>query len=402
MGDVYRAIDVLLGRPVALKLISEKVSSDRERLARFEREARAASALNHPHIVTVYEVALTGERPHLAMEFVDGTPLRLHLVAGGMPLGRALRIATQIADALAAAHGAGVIHRDLKPDNVMVTTQDSVKLLDFGIAKFSIISMDGATTAVTAPHALVGTPEYMAPEQARGALIDFRADQFAFGVLLWEMLCGKHPFRRQAPLETLAAILMQPPDPVGPDGIPSLVMHVLDRVLAKDPGSRYDDTHEMARDIAQAAVGLSSVTTRVMLSEATRRSRAKGPTGVAVLPLVNVSADPDAEYLCDGLTEAVINDLASFDFLKVMARSTVFRYKDRDVDPRQVARDLGVSAIVTGRVSHYAERLVSHVKREPCEPGRKAGKQHLPPVAPEVLGRLRIAGGEDDFVLLHD
>jgi serine/threonine protein kinase/predicted Zn-dependent protease len=363
MGEVYRAIDVLLGRPVALKLVSPEFVRSPERLARFEREARAASALNHPNIVTIYEVGFTGEQPFLAMEFVEGVPLGRQLRAGALHPGRAFRLAAQIADALAAAHASGVTHRDLKPDNVMVTADDRVKLLDFGVAKFNLAApVQGATGGITDPGALVGTPEYMAPEQARGAPVDFRADQFTFGVLLWEMLSGRHPFRRPTSFETLAAILSKSPGepPLSAD-FPSAA-RVIERVLAKDPQRRYDDTHELARAIAQAAAGAPGSPTRVLSDTAPRKPRVKGRAAVAVLPLVNGSANPESDYLCDGLTEAIISNLASHASLRVMARGTVFRYKGSDVDPRQVARELGVSAVVMGSVLHQADRLTISVE----------------------------------------
>jgi eukaryotic-like serine/threonine-protein kinase len=363
MGEVYRAIDILLGRPVALKLISPEFVSSAERLARFEREARAASALNHPNIVTIYEVGLAGDRPYLAMEFVEGAPLRRQLRSGGIDAGRALHLAAQIAEALAAAHAGGVTHRDLKPDNVMVTADDRVKLLDFGVAKFNFSApVQGSTGGITTPGALVGTPEYMAPEQVRGAPVDFRVDQFTFGVVLWEMLSGRHPFRRPTSYETLAAILSSSPGPPPVSAELSSVARVLERVLAKNPKDRYDDTHDLARAIGGAALTASSRPTRVLSDVVPRKARAKGPAAVAVLPLVNGSADPESDYLCDGLTEAIISNLASDPSLRVMARGTVFRYKGRDLDPRQVARELGVSAVVMGSVLHQADRLMISVE----------------------------------------
>src|SRR6478609_4223403 len=205
MGEVYRARDTRLGREVALKVLPEEVSLDRDRLARFEQEARSASALNHPNIVTVYEVGQLDATPFIAMELVDGKTLRELCVSGPMPIRRVLAVAAQTADGLAKAHSAGIVHRDLKPENLMVSRDGFVKILDFGVAKLA--PAPGAETLdtrpmQTLPGTVMGTLEYMSPEQASGLEVDFRSDQFSFGLVLYEMLTGKPAFQRDSMAET--------------------------------------------------------------------------------------------------------------------------------------------------------------------------------------------------------
>jgi Tol biopolymer transport system component len=256
MGDVYRARDGRLGREVALKVLRDDLSIDHERLARFEQEARAASALNHPNLVTLFDFDRGGaEHPtYLTMELVDGQSLRDLLAGGPVPMRRVLQIGAQLADGLAAAHDRGIVHRDLKLENVMVTREGRVKILDFGLAKVMATTapLDAARPAATRPGMLFGTPGYMAPEMVRGEAVDFRVDQFSLGVLLYQLLTGSRPFAGSNPFEELNAVLTADPVPLAErlDGIPEQLAWVVDRLLSKDPAERWSSTRDLARELA--------------------------------------------------------------------------------------------------------------------------------------------------------
>ncbi|HXW04193.1 MAG TPA: protein kinase [Vicinamibacterales bacterium] len=266
MGQVFRARDTRLQRIVAIKILNETGAHDPDRQRRFALEAVAASALNHPNIVTVYDVGVEGDTPYLVSELIDGTSLRAEMDRGRLPLKRFIDIAHQIAEGLAAAHGAGIVHRDLKPENVMVTADGRVKIVDFGLARTDDeeTRVSGPTVTETAVGLLVGTVPYMSPEQARGAKADFRSDQFALGVMLYELATGAHPFRRETTVQTLSAIIADdPPDPaqVVP-ALPVAIRWLLRRLLAKDPRGRYAHTADLAADLR---------TTREFLSEGSSR-----------------------------------------------------------------------------------------------------------------------------------
>jgi len=267
MGEVYRARDVRLEREVAIKVLPAEFSSDPARLKRFEKEARGASALNHPSIVTIYEIGSEGPTPFIAMELVSGKTLREILLAGPLPSKKLLAIAAQIGDGLAAAHDAGIVHRDLKPENVMITPGGAVKILDFGLAKLTRKSLDSGegaqpTMSRTEPGGLLGTVTYMSPEQAAGQPATYRSDQFSMGSILYEMATGKKAFQREHAVDTLAAILHEEPVPVAtlrPDA-PAPLVWVIDRCLAKEPGDRYDSTKDLSRDLATLRDRASSAT----------------------------------------------------------------------------------------------------------------------------------------------
>src|SRR6202047_4781059 len=260
MGEVYRARDTKLGRDLAIKILSSKLSDSKLDVKRFEREAGSASTLNHPNIVTIFELGQVEATYYIAMELVEGDLLREMLRAGPIPLQTVIRIAAQIADGLAKAHVAGLVHRDMKPENVMVSRDGLVKILDFGLAK--LVSMDTDTnplldletvsTSETNPGALLGTLPYMSPEQASGLPLDFRSDQFSFGSLLYEMVAGKRAFPQRGAAQILAAILRDQPEAaasLNPQA-PAPLCWVIDRCLAKNPNDRYDSTHDLARDLA--------------------------------------------------------------------------------------------------------------------------------------------------------
>ncbi|HVS31349.1 MAG TPA: serine/threonine-protein kinase, partial [Thermoanaerobaculia bacterium] len=252
MGEVYRARDTRLGREVAVKVLPREVTGSAERLARFEREARSASALNHRNIVTVHDFSTQDGETWLVMELVRGESLRDLIKRGPVPLRRLLSIGHGIAEGLAAAHAAGIVHRDLKPENVMLTADGTPKILDFGLVKQTApVDPNSPTEAhvkVSEDGMVVGTANYMSPEQARGQRLDFRTDQFSFGLIVHEMATGNHPFRRPSAVETLTGILNDEPATLE-DSFPEPFIWVVDRCLAKDPAQRYGSTSDLAHDL---------------------------------------------------------------------------------------------------------------------------------------------------------
>ncbi len=262
MGEVYRARDLKLGREVAIKVLAPELASDFERLQRFEQEARAASALSHPNIVHIYDVGESGGTRYIVMELAEGTTLRRVLNDAPLPAERLLEIARQLAEGLAKAHGAGIVHRDLKPENVMVSEDGLVKILDFGLAKLSTpvwaIDSESATLARTRHGMLIGTVEYMSPEQASGKSADSRSDQFSFGLVLYEMATGKIAFQRETAAQTLASIIESEPAPMAKlnPGLPHGLDRVVNRCLSKDPARRYADTRELVRDLKSLSLAV--------------------------------------------------------------------------------------------------------------------------------------------------
>src|SRR4030081_2115545 len=254
MGEVYRARDTHLGRSVAIKILPAAFSADSDRLRRFEEEARSASALNHPNIVTIHELGQDGSTHYIAMELVEGKTVRELLVSGLLPVRKAIEIAAQVADGLTKAHEAGIAHRDLKPENLMISQDGFVKILDFGLAKLTSPSGEHSDTCTTSttPGLVLGTLGYMSPEQASGDRLDFRSDQFSFGLVLYEMVTGKRAFHRSTAADTLVAILREQPEPIGmqnPDA-PAPLCWAIERCLAKEPDKRYVSTRELARELA--------------------------------------------------------------------------------------------------------------------------------------------------------
>jgi len=264
MGEVYRAQDTRLGREVAVKVLPRELSGNQDRLARFEGEARSASALNHPNIVAIYDVGESAAGPYIAMELVLGSTLRELLAEGSLPVKRLLQVAAQASDGLSRAHAAGIVHRDLKPENLMVGKDGFVKILDFGLAKLVEPDSENASSVQTAvqrtqPGAVVGTAGYMSPEQAAGNPVDFRSDQFSFGSILYEMATGRSPFSRATAAETIVAILREEPEPIGSASpqFPVPLRWIVERCLSKDPEERYASTRDLARDLATLSDRLS-------------------------------------------------------------------------------------------------------------------------------------------------
>ena len=295
MGEVYRARDTRLQREVAVKVLPPGLSSDPARVERFEREARSASALNHPNIVTIHEVAQSDSTSFIVMELVDGKTLRELLYAGPLPLRKLLSIAAQVADGLAKAHAADIVHRDLKPENVMVTNDGFVKILDFGLAKLTHPDLDRGQKeqaltipGATDPGSVMGTVSYMSPEQAVGQRVDFRSDQFAFGSILYEMTTGKQAFERESKPEILTAIIRDEPEPIAAlnPSAPSQLRWIVERCLAKESQDRYAATEDLARELATLREHVSDLSGEARLTVVAPRRRGRwGTIGLAVLLL---------------------------------------------------------------------------------------------------------------------
>jgi TolB-like protein/tetratricopeptide (TPR) repeat protein len=399
MGEVYRARDPRLDRDVAIKVLPREVA-DGQHVRRFEQEARAAGALNHPSVLAVYDVGTHQGAPYVVSELLEGHTLGARLDGGALPVRKALELALQIARGLAAAHDKGVVHRDLKPQNVFITEDGRVKILDFGLAKLTRpepLAAEGQEDKAaegTASGTVMGTIGYMSPEQVRGEAVDHRSDIFSLGAVLYEMLAGARAFRRQSAVETMNAILKEDPPEISKTagGIPPGVADIVGRCLEKRPPDRFHSAHDLAlaleavssgvagaspekqgspvaargadqwwhhpRWVALAAIVLVTGGLYRFLERAPAPPAAGGIRSVAVLPFENVGGDPNSQYLSDGIAESLITRLSRLPNLRVIARSTSFRFRGGDVDPRQAGRDLGVGAVLTGRVALQGDTLV--------------------------------------------
>jgi serine/threonine protein kinase/pimeloyl-ACP methyl ester carboxylesterase/tetratricopeptide (TPR) repeat protein len=440
MGEVYLAEDTKLGRKVALKTLPAEFTNDKERLRRFQQEARAASALNHPNLLTIHEIGAESGAHFIAAEYIDGETLRTRLKRERMKIDDALDVAQQAAFALTAAHDAGIVHRDIKPENIMVRRDGIVKVLDFGLAKLledharEMIDHEADTRALvlTDPGRVLGTPAYMSPEQARGFDLDARTDIWSLGVVLYEMVAGRAPFRGETKSHTVVSILESEPPPLAtfaPDA-PAELQRIVRKALSKDPDSRYQtardlmiDLKSLRRDLdiqselsrssapgprvseaditpefvtSNTEVGLSEHPTSLAETRPTSSDTQSGEGSVryriaaliamlllavaslgvwyyfhrqspgsaigsiesmAVMPFVNASNDPNSDYFSDGVTESIINSLSQLPQKKILARATVFRYKGLDLDLQKVGRELGVDALLTGRVTQQGDTL---------------------------------------------
>jgi eukaryotic-like serine/threonine-protein kinase len=480
MGDVYLAYDLKLDRKVALKVLPVEAASHEDRMRRFIQEAKAAAALNHPHIAHVYEIDEVDGLNFIAMEFIDGVTLRKKIHQERAELAPLIKVLQQVAEALAKAHAAGIVHRDLKPDNVMITHDGFVKVLDFGLAKLiePLQSMGSASEVATImqqhsrPGLILGTVGYMSPEQAQGRTdeIDQRSDIFSFGCILFEAVTGRKAFDGKDAIESLNKIIREPVTPIDSlrSETPPELQKIVRRCLAKDPDERYqsmqdvaselrevegeleksfradtisafwpaagtktrsitasiskrhdggqtvgaphseeiatDSIQQLATDIKQhklAAVIIASVAIVAIAAAAfglrsyfQTRGGDAAIDSIAVLPFVNQNNDPEMEYRSDGLTESIINSLAQLPNLRVIARSSVFRYKGREVDPLEAGKKLGVRAVLTGRIMQHGDDLTISTELLDVRDNKQLWGDHYNRKVSDLLNVQRTIAGE--------
>lgn len=483
MGVVYKAEDLTLGRLVALKFLPEELSKDRQALERFQREARACSALDHPNICTIYEIGEQDGIRFLSMQCLEGRTLKREIDSRPIGLENLLDWSIQITDALEFAHSKGIVHRDIKPSNIFITSRGEAKILDFGLAKMT--PRAGAATArfsamptrtdvdpnLTSPGVSLGTVAYMSPEQARGEELDNRTDIFSFGAVMYEMASGQQAFSGNTSAVIFHAILERdpaPPERLSVD-LPPKLWDIIQKALEKDRETRYQHAADIRADLKRlkresdsarvlssapavsqgtsppapasltprsGTAAISTATAVTPVESAPRRGRTllvvvasaiviaalgavyafnvggireriAGGAGaghidsLAVLPFVNMTKDPDSDYLCDGLTETLINNLSQVPNLRVMAPATIFSYKGREVDPREVGRNLKVAAVLQGRVSKYGDKLLIKTDLVNAADGTEIwGEQYTPQVADilsvqsaisrEIVAKLRV------------
>ena len=493
MGEVYLAQDAKLDRKVALKILPTDVATHHDRMHRFEQEAKAASALNHPNIITIFEIEQVDSVNFIATEFIDGQTLRERMRSGPMKLGEVLEVAIQSASALSAAHDAGIVHRDIKPENLMLRRDGIVKVLDFGLAKLTdrpvatSVDTEALTRAQikTEPGVVMGTAIYMSPEQARGLEVDARTDIFSLGVLIYEMVAGRLPFEGSNQNEIVASI-------IGDKAVPPLARYTqevpaeLERIVAKAARKNRDERYQTIKDLlldlralkqelefsaklersAAPQARVSPATTSGAPSSATDQLAASTveaskayPTSsaeyvitgikqhklvalvalvviaggiaglaaylhahntevaiesIAVLPFTNQNHDPDSDYLSDGLTESIINSLTQLPNLKVIARSSVFRYKGKETDPMAAGKELGVRSVLTGRILQRGDSLTISTELLDVRDNKQLwGEQYHEKtsdllsiqreIAKEITGnlRLKLSGPEQSRLAKH-
>jgi serine/threonine protein kinase/Flp pilus assembly protein TadD len=363
MGEVYRGRDTRLDRIVAIKALPAGFAGEPERLARFEREARLLAALNHPNIAGIHGIedasSADEEGPYLVLEFVEGETLAQRIARGPLSVRETLRICTQVASAIEAAHERGIVHRDLKPGNIMLSGSQSVKVLDFGLAKGDepageSTSDPGSPTipgAATADGIILGTAAYMSPEQARGKPVDKRGDVWAFGCILMECLTGRQTFSGETASDVIARILERDPDwKALPPRTPPRLAALLKRCLTKEAEHRPRDIGDLGRELDA-----------ILREVAGASSRPTAPTeslpSLAVLYFENLAQDPESEYFCSGITEDILTDLSKIKGIRVASRNAVSRFRGKEIDLLQVARDLGVRAILEGTVRRAGDRI---------------------------------------------
>jgi serine/threonine protein kinase len=355
MGEVYRGLDTRLDRDVAIKVLAESMTDDPQALGRFQREAKAVAALSHPNILVLYDIGTDRGTTYAVTELLEGESLGKRLKGGALDWRKAVEIASAVLDGLTAAHAKGIIHRDVKPDNIFLTTDGCVKVLDFGLARLdSKPAPPGGAAAVTVswetqPGVVMGTVTYMSPEQVRGQHADARSDLFGFGCMMYEMLCGRRPFDGPTNADTMATILHEPPRPFGScEGAwPASLGRVVMRCLEKNPDQRFQSARELgialrsiAREIHADDTGLQdSVPTAVSPDGSGSHKGRSGPS-VAVLPFVNMSSDKENEYFSDGLAEELITVLTKIEGLHVTSRTSAFAFKGKNEDVRKIGEKL--------------------------------------------------------------
>jgi len=365
MGQVYRARDPRLGRDIAVKILTAESRHNEEAIARFEREARAVASLSHPNILAIHDFGSDDGIFFVVTELLQGHTLRDEMQTP-MSWRKAIEIGAEIAEGLSAAHSKSVVHRDLKPENIFLTSEGHVKILDFGLAQTDPILSQQEETSIpttkwfqTDPGAIIGTLGYMSPEQLRGEMVDVTADIFSLGCVMFEMVTAKRPFQRNSGAATIAAVLH---DDISHSElsatVPSEVQRVIEGCVEKRATARFQSARDLAltlRAIGSGSLNISDVVPR-------KRTKSKVIDSIAVLPLQNATGDADADYLSDGITEGIINRLSQIPKLRVMARSTVFRYRNREGDAQAIGRELRVRAVLTGRVQHVRDRLLINVE----------------------------------------
>jgi TolB-like protein/tRNA A-37 threonylcarbamoyl transferase component Bud32/Tfp pilus assembly protein PilF len=434
MGEVHRARDTRLGRTVAIKVLPHDKLADPERKRRFLQEARAASALNHPNIVTLYDISSQGDIAFLVMEYVPGKALDRMIPPGGMAAPDVRVYAIQMASALAAAHAAGIVHRDLKPANMIVTPEGQVKVLDFGLAKLAGPEHGdpaGDTRTIgpslTETGVVMGTVGYMSPEQVRGEEADHRSDIFSLGCVLYQMVTSRAPFTRRTPAETMAAILRDDPAPAG-KAIPADLEQTIRLALEKNPAARFQNAGDLGAALKRESRAAASRPSRrylivgagaaVLVAAAgtwwRRSTGAAQIDSLAVLPLTNATGDPANDYVAEGIAESVINRLSQTN-LKVTARATAFRIQTKDFDPVAVGKQLNVGAVMTGRVTKQGDQLVVQTELVNASDGTQMwGDRFIRPLAQMQLFeeeisrniaetlRLRLTQTENVQLARHD
>ncbi len=346
MGVVYKGEDKNLKRVVALKFLPQDLMKNPEAKERFIQEAQAAAALDHPNICPVYEIEEVDGQTFIAMAYIGGQSLNEMISAGPMNVDRAICIAIQVAEGLQEAHSRGIVHRDIKPANIILTERGQPKIMDFGLAKLSW-GVDLTKTAM-----IMGTVAYMSPEQAKGESIDHRTDIWSFGAMLYEMLSGERPFKGRSDHAILHSLLYEEPEPIGKLRGDLLVgmEKIIAKCLQKNPKKRYRDMESLLEDLKSIPLEDKSESSRAKAVE-------KKIPSIAVLPFVNMSADPDNEYFSDGLSESIINVLTQLNNFKVVARTSAFSFKGKDVNIREIGRELNVENVLEGSVQKAGNRL---------------------------------------------
>ncbi len=455
MGEVYLVQDHRLGRSVALKLLPSLFTKDEDRLRRFEQEARTASALNHPNVCVIHEVGETADdRHYIAMEYVDGETLRQVMTSRRMRLDEVLEVAVQTASGLAAAHEVGIVHRDIKPENIMLRRDGYVKVLDFGLAKLTEqeaadVGAPAGARLKTDTGVVMGTSSYMSPEQARGLAVDARTDIWSLGVVIYEMVTGEAPFKGDTTSDVIVSILDREPQPLEHcrPAVPAELQEIVSKTLRKSREERYQTIEELAGKLKslkqeleyaarnETAGELANRTSKqvkrltssaYLISGIKRHQKAVALTvamlitvlaasayfqfarshqtidSLAALPFLNVGADPNTEYLSDGITESLINSLSQLPDLKVISFSSVTRYRGQQIDPQAVARALGVRALLVGKVTQRGDDLLVSAELVDTRDNRHIwGEQYTRKLSGLVALQKEISRGVSDKLRLQ-